>query len=179
MFQKYPNAPFFSLFQIRWSFFTDNYTYVLIWFGTTDQKRSVTENKRCQEYFQHAMRFPLMNNNSVGKCFNGFGGSIDRENDAQKQQQLKRSTWIPIRSQIIDVPPECSPVWFEKIFHLRHSDSTYYLFWKITLVALSKREATIISLFFFDKGSTSFCQLRKRCCLNVAQSQGRENNQYL
>ena len=54
--------------------------------------------------------FPLMNNNSVGKCFNGFGGSIDRENDAQKQQQLKRSTWIPIRSQIIDVPPECSPV---------------------------------------------------------------------
>ena len=152
---------------------------LVIWFGTTDQTRSVTENKRCQEYFQHAMRFPLMNNNSVGKCFNGFGGSIDRENDAQKQQQLKRSTWIPIRSQIIDVPPECSPVWFEKIFHLRHSDSTYNHFWKITLVALSKRGATIISLFFFDKGSTSFCQLRKRCCLNVAQSQGRENNQYL
>ena len=96
----------------------------MIW---RDRSNEASENSRCQEYFQHAMRFPLMNNNSVGKCFNGFGGSIDRENDAQKQQQLKRSTWIPIRSQIIDVPPECSPVWCEKTFNLCHSDSTFWI----------------------------------------------------
>ena len=164
MFQKYPNvsyiyillhAPFFSLFPIRWSFFTDNYTYVLIWFGTTDQKRSVTEYKRCQEYFQHAMRFPLMNNNSVGKCFNGFGGSIDRENDAQKQQQLKRSTWIPIRSQIIDVPPECSPVWFEKIFHLRHSDCSAVCF-SLLDNALFKRENHDYLILVQSETLTSF-----------------------